>query len=139
MKRWYHFRGLLLLVVAEMERTDRHTHTHTHKTTTVTLAAHARRGLIINKDIKDFLIISTAMTHLQNNVNLEQNCNSVPPSLDVRSTMLPILCMNNHIYSTLFKIQERKSDRRSREIEQRKESQNTHTHKTKTCELNLLH
>ena len=47
--------------------------------------------------------------------------------------------MNNHIYSTLFKIQERKSDRRSREIEQRKESQNTHTHKTRTCELNLLH
>ena len=44
MKRWYRFRGLLLLVVAEMERTDRHT--HTHKTTTVTLAAHARRGLI---------------------------------------------------------------------------------------------
>ena len=35
--------------------------------------------------------------------------------------------MNNHIYSTLFKIQERKSDRRSKEIEQRKESQNTHT------------
>ena len=32
------------------------------------------------------------------------------------------MCMNNHIYSTLFKIQERKSDRRSREIEQRKES-----------------
>ena len=36
--------------------------------------------------------------------------------------------MNNHIFSTLFNIQERKSDRRSREIEQRKESQNTHTH-----------
>ena len=35
--------------------------------------------------------------------------------------------MNNHIYSTLFKIQERKSDRRSREVEQRKELQNTHT------------
>ena len=34
--------------------------------------------------------------------------------------------MNNHIYSTLFKIQERKADRRSKEIEQRKESQNTH-------------
>ena len=34
--------------------------------------------------------------------------------------------MNNHIYSTLFKIQERKSDRRSKEIEPRKESQNTH-------------
>ena len=50
----------------------------------------------------------------------------------------PRACMNNHIYSTLFKIQERKSDRRSREIEQRKESQNTHTHKTRTCELNLL-
>ena len=47
--------------------------------------------------------------------------------------------MYNHIYSTLFKIQERKSDRRSREIEQRKESQNTHTHKTRTSELNLLH
>ena len=47
--------------------------------------------------------------------------------------------MNNHIYSTLFKIQERKSDRRSREIEQRKESQNAHTHKTRTCDLNLLH
>ena len=30
MKHWYRFRGLLLLVVAEMERTDRHTHTHTH-------------------------------------------------------------------------------------------------------------
>ena len=40
------------------------------------------------------------------------------------------LCMNNHIYSTLFKIQERKSDRRSKEIEQRNESQNTH--KTRT-------
>ena len=48
-------------------------------------------------------------------------------------------CMNNHIYSTLFKIQERKSDRRSRNIEQRKESQNTHTHKTRTCDLNILH
>ena len=41
--------------------------------------------------------------------------------------------MNNHIYSTLFKIQERKADRRSKEIEQRKESQNTH--KTRTCDL----
>ena len=38
--------------------------------------------------------------------------------------------MNNHVYSTLFKIQERKADRRSKEIEQRKESQNTH--KTRT-------
>ena len=37
--------------------------------------------------------------------------------------------MNNHIYSTLFKTQERESDRKSKEIEQRKESQNTHTHK----------
>ena len=35
--------------------------------------------------------------------------------------------MNNHIYSTLFKTQERESNRRSKEIEQRKESQNTHT------------
>ena len=60
------------------------------------------------------------------------------------NTVEPLYCghpwdMNNHIYSTLFKIQERKSDRRSREIEQRKELQNTHTHKTRTCELNLLH
>ena len=46
MKRWYRFRGLLLLVVAEMERTDTHTHTHTHESSTVTLVAHARRGLI---------------------------------------------------------------------------------------------
>ena len=30
---------------------------------------------------------------------------------------------NNHIYSTLFKTQERKPDKRSKEIEQRKESQ----------------
>ena len=41
MKRWYRFRGLLLLVVAEMKRTD----THTHEPSTVTLAAHARQGL----------------------------------------------------------------------------------------------
>ena len=46
--------------------------------------------------------------------------------------------MNNHIYSTLFKIQERKSDRRSREIEQRKESQNTHTH-IKQGHVNLIY
>ena len=37
--------------------------------------------------------------------------------------------MNNCIYSTLFKTQERESDRRSKEIEQRKESQKKHTHK----------
>ena len=45
--------------------------------------------------------------------------------------------MNNHIYSTLFKTEERESDRRSKEIhvEQRKESQNTHTNKTtRTCD-----
>ena len=34
------------------------------------------------------------------------------------------------VYSTLFKIQERKSDRRSKEIEQRKESQNKDGHVT---------
>ena len=45
-------------------------------------------------------------------------------------------CMNNHIYSTLFKIQERKSDRRSKEIEQRKESQNT---QNKDGHVTLLH
>ena len=47
--------------------------------------------------------------------------------------------MNNHIqyvYSTLFKIQERKADRRSKEIEQRKESQNTHI---KQGHVTLLH
>ena len=38
-------------------------------------------------------------------------------------------CMNNNIYSTLVKTQERKSDRSSKEIEQRKESQKIHTHK----------
>ena len=45
--------------------------------------------------------------------------------------------MNNHIYSTLFKTQEREPDRRSKEIEQRKESQkHTHTNKTtRTCDL----
>ena len=42
--------------------------------------------------------------------------------------------MNNHIYSTLFKIQERKADRRSKEIEQRKESQNTHIKQGQTCD-----
>ena len=43
--------------------------------------------------------------------------------------------MNNHIYSTLFKTQEREPNRRSKEIEQRKESQNTHTNKTtRTCD-----
>ena len=47
--------------------------------------------------------------------------------------------MNNHVYSTLFKTQERESDRRSKEIEQRKESQNTQTkqqgHVTLSTEL----
>ena len=45
--------------------------------------------------------------------------------------------MNNHIYSTLFKIQERKADR-SKEIEQRKESQNTHIKQGRTCDLTAL-
>ena len=44
--------------------------------------------------------------------------------------------MNNHIYSTLFKIQERKADSRSKEIEQRKESQNT---QNKDGHVTLLH
>ena len=43
------------------------------------------------------------------------------------------LYMNNHIYSTLFKTQERESDKRSKEIEQRKELKK-HTNKTtRTC------
>ena len=41
--------------------------------------------------------------------------------------------MNNHIYSTLFKTQERESYRRSKEIEQRKES-HTQKKKTRTCD-----
>ena len=45
-----------------------------------------------------------------------------------------VMYMNNHIYniiySTLLKIQERKADRSSKEIEQTKKSQNTH--KTRT-------
>ena len=45
--------------------------------------------------------------------------------------------MNNHIYSTLFKIKERKADR-SKEIEQRKESQNTHIKQGRTCDLTAL-
>ena len=35
--------------------------------------------------------------------------------------------MNKYIYNTLFKTQDRESDRRSKEIEQTKESQNIHT------------
>ena len=53
--------------------------------------------------------------------------------------MFERVCMNNHIYSTLFKTQERKSDRRSKEIEQRNESQKTQTkqqgHVTLSTEL----
>ena len=37
------------------------------------------------------------------------------------------VCMNNHIYSTLYKRLGRKSDRRSKETEQRK-NHKTHTH-----------
>ena len=46
--------------------------------------------------------------------------------------------MNNHIYSTLFKIQERRVDRRSKEIQQRKELQNTHIKQGRTCGLTAL-
>ena len=43
--------------------------------------------------------------------------------------------MNDHIYSTLFKTEERESDRRSKEIEQRKESQKINKNKTtRTCD-----
>ena len=45
--------------------------------------------------------------------------------------------MNNHIYSTLFKTQERKSDRRSKEIEQRKEPQNAHTQRKQQGHVTL--
>ena len=46
----------------------------------------------------------------------------VPKSKQGNTTNLNI---NNHIYSKLFKTQERESDRRSKVIEQRKESQKT--------------
>ena len=46
--------------------------------------------------------------------------------------------MNNHIYSTLSKIQEKKLDRRSKEIEQRKESQNIHIKQGRTRDLTAL-
>ena len=52
--------------------------------------------------------------------------------------MFNTVCMNHHIHSTLFKIQERKSDIRSKEIEQRKESQNTHIKQGRTCDLTAL-
>ena len=49
---------------------------------------------------------------------------------DIRSMYrkrLILMCLvNNHTYSTLFETQERESDRRNEEIEQRKESQKTH-------------
>ena len=45
--------------------------------------------------------------------------------------------MNNHIYSTLFKTQERESDRSSKEIEQRKESQKTKQKKKKQGHVTL--
>ena len=55
------------------------------------------------------------------------------------------LAHNNHIYSTLFKTQERESDRRSKEIDQRKESHKKHIptkqqgHVTQVLNYNLLH
>ena len=45
---------------------------------------------------------------------------------DIYSNICPVMYMNNHIYSTLFKTQEREPDKRSKEIEQRKESQKKH-------------
>ena len=58
-----------------------------------------------------------------------------------RFVVLPCfeLCRSNsfhasheqYIYSTIFKTQERESDRSSKEIEQRKESQNTHKQNNK--------
>ena len=55
-----------------------------------------------------------------------------------KHSVRPWSCMNNHIYSTLFKIQERKADRRSKEIEQGNESQNTHIKQGQTCDLTAL-
>ena len=64
---------------------------------------------------------------------------SLPDSLFPLYHFFTSVSRNNHIYSTLFKTQEREPDRRSKEIERRKESQNTHTHKTKSSDLNLLY
>ena len=55
--------------------------------------------------------------HLQNEKVYQYFCN-----YEIKK--ISLLHMNNHICSTLFKIKERKADRRSKEIEQRKESQN---------------
>ena len=53
--------------------------------------------------------------------------------------MLACTHMNNHIYSTLFKIQERESDRRSKDIEQTKESQKrTYKHNNKDMKTAFL-
>ena len=46
--------------------------------------------------------------------------------------------VNSHIYSTLFKTQERESDRRSKEIEQRKESQKTHIQTKQQGHMTLI-
>ena len=62
-------------------------------------------------------------------------------SIEPRSSTFCIdLSMHVHeqSHSTLLKIQERKSDRRSKEIEQRKESQNTHIKQGRTCDLTAL-
>ena len=61
-----------------------------------------------------------------------------PKMVDHATEVFCAYTMNNYIYSTLFKIQERKSDRRSKEIEQRKESQSTHIKQGRTCDLTAL-
>ena len=43
-----------------------------------------------------------------------------------------------YIYSTLFKIQERKSDRRSKEIYRAKKGITKHTKQGRTCDLTAL-
>ena len=64
----------------------------------------------------------------ENNI-IELQCPRLQTALRPRCLVCHL--MNNHIYSTLFKTQERESDRRSKEIEQRKESQNTHKQNNK--------
>ena len=49
-----------------------------------------------------------------------QTVHGVIQYVGVRVCVCMCVCMNSHIYSAIFKIQERKSDRRSKEIEQRK-------------------
>ena len=95
---------------------------HLHSCRKGTHATHATFDLHLR--VEDVVYL-----HL---VSLDQTQHGSRGNLGV-VTAMQCIYMNNHIYSTLFKTQERESDRRSKEIEQRKESQKN-TNKTRTCD-----